>query len=363
VTFDYQSRLAALRRLMDSASLDAVLASVGADLPYLTGYEAMPLERLTMLVVTGDQTPVLVVPELEAPRVVPQADVFRLRTWTETENPMAVVAELLNGARSVAIGDQTWSVFLLELQKLVPDARFGVASLLTRRLRMTKDVAELNVLRRAARATDRVVERLGSVRFTGQTELELSRLVTEMTIEEGHQAASFAIVASGPNGASPHHEAGERAIATGDAVVIDFGGRLDGYSSDTTRNFHVGEPTSEYRHVFAVLEEAQAAAVDAVRPGAAAQEIDRTARDVITKAGYGDFFIHRTGHGIGLDVHEHPYIVEGNELELEPGMTFSIEPGIYLPGRFGIRIEDIVAVTDDGVERLNQSDRGFVVVD
>jgi Xaa-Pro aminopeptidase len=188
-------------------------------------------------------------------------------------------------------------------------------------------------------------------------------MVAEMTIEEGHQVASFAIVASGPNGASPHHDAGDRVIEIGDAVVIDFGGTVDGYGSDTTRNFSVGEPSSEYRRAFAVLEEAQAAAVAAVCPGTPAQDVDRTARRIIREAGYGDYFVHRTGHGIGLDTHEHPYIVEGNELALEQGMTFSIEPGIYLPGRFGMRIEDIVAVTEDGVERLNRSDRGLIAVE
>jgi Xaa-Pro aminopeptidase len=227
---------------------------------------------------------------------------------------------------------------------------------------MRKDAAEIDALRRAAHATDRVVDRLRRVRFAGRTEAELSRLVAEMTIEEGHQEASFAIVASGPNGASPHHEAGDRVIEIGDSVVIDFGGTVDGYGSDTTRNFAVGEPTADYRRAFAVLQEAQAAAVAAVRPGTSAQDVDRAARRVIQEAGYGDYFIHRTGHGIGLDAHEHPYIVEGNQLALEQGMTFSIEPGIYLPGRFGMRIEDIVAVTKNGVERLNQSPRELIAV-
>ena len=363
MTFDYAARLDALRSLMEQASLDAVLASVGADLPYLTGYRAMPLERLTMLAVVGDGTPVLLVPELEAPRVVPRTHVFELRSWGETEDPLSIVAELLTDARSVAIGDQTWSIFLLELQRLLPAARFEVSSPVTGRLRVRKDSAELDALRRAAHATDRVVDRLRSVRFTGRTEAELSRLVAEMTIEEGHQEASFAIVAAGPNGASPHHDAGDRVIGSGDAVVIDFGGTVDGYGSDTTRNFHVGEPSPEYRRALAVLEEAQSAAVAAVRPGVAAQEVDRVARRIIEDAGYGDCFVHRTGHGIGLDAHEPPYIVEGNRLELEPGMTFSVEPGIYLPGQFGMRIEDIVAVTEDGVERLNRSDRRLIIVE
>ncbi len=362
MTFDYGARLAAMRRLMDSTSTDALLASVGADLPYLTGYEAMPLERLTMLVLTMDRQPVLLVPELEAPRVVERPDVFAVRAWGETEDPVGIAARLLDGVGSVVIGDQTWATFVLALEERLPGVRFDVASPLTRELRMRKDAQELDTLRRAAHATDRVAARLREMRFSGRTEAELSRLVATMVVEEGHQAATFSIVASGPNGASPHHEAGPRVIEEGDAVVVDFGGKLDGYCSDTTRMFHVGEPTSEYREVFAVLGDAQAAAVDAVRPGATADGVDRTAREIIIAAGHGERFIHRTGHGIGLDAHEHPYIVEGNDFELEPGMTFSIEPGIYLSGRYGMRIEDIVAVTDNGAERLNRSDRSLAVV-
>ncbi len=183
-----------------------------------------------------------------------------------------------------------------------------------------------------------------------------------MLLEEGHDSVNFAIVASGPHGASPHHEATDRTIASGDGIVLDFGGSMEGYASDTSRTFHVGEPSSDFAHAFAVLRRAQEAAVEAVRPGVAAQDVDRTARAIITEAGFGEYFIHRTGHGIGLDTHEHPYIIEGNELLLEPGMCFSVEPGIYLPGRFGMRIEDIVTVTDDGVESFNQSDRQLVIV-
>lgn len=363
MTFDYGARLVALRRLMESRSVDALLASVGADLPYLTGYEAMPLERLTMLVLTMDDPPVLLVPELEAPRVVERPEVFSVRPWGETQDPIGIAAGILDGAASVVVGDQTWATFVLALQERLPDARFGVASPLTRDLRMRKDLEELDALRRAAQAADRVAARLREVRFSGRTEAELSRMVAAMTVEEGHQTAAFSIVASGPNGASPHHEAGQRIIGEGDSVVVDFGGKLDGYCSDTTRMFHVGEPAAEYRAAFAVLQAAQAAAVEAVRPGVTAQDIDRTARSIITDAGYGEYFIHRTGHGIGLDVHEHPYIVEGNDCVLAEGMTFSIEPGIYLPDRYGMRIEDIVAVSGSGVERLNQSDRALAVVE
>ena len=362
MTFDYPGRIAAVRRLMSQRSFGALLVSVGADLPYLTGYEAMPLERLTMLVITGGRDPVLVVPNLEAPRVVRRPEAFEVRAWAETDDPVEIVAELLDGVDSAVVGDQTWATFVLALQDRLPGVRFEVVSPLTRELRMRKDDAELDVLRRASQAADRVVGRLRDLRLSGRSEAELSRMVADLTIAEGHQAATFAIVAGGPNGASPHHEASDRIIETGDAVVVDFGGKLNGYCSDTTRTFHIGEPTAEYRRIFTVLEEAQAAAVAAVRPGVEAQDVDQAAREIIERAGFAEYFIHRTGHGIGLEAHEHPYIIEGNPLELEPGMTFSIEPGIYLPGRFGMRIEDIVAVTESGVERLNRSDRSLAIV-
>ena len=184
-----------------------------------------------------------------------------------------------------------------------------------------------------------------------------------MTVEEGHDVASFAIVGGGPNGASPHHEPGDRVIENGDLVVCDFGGRLRGYSSDVTRTFSVGVPSSEQEAVHSVVLAASEAARAAVGPGVTCQEIDRAARRVVEEAGYGDLFIHRTGHGIGLEVHEHPYMVEGNETPLEEGMTFSIEPGVYLPGRFGVRIEDIVACGPDGVDELNRADRSLRVVE
>ena len=362
MSFDHARRVERVRELMSQRGLDLLLFSVGADLPYLTGYQATPLERLTMLVIPGEGQAVLVVPQLEAPRVTPHPDVFDIRPWSETEDPVTVVADLAAGARRAAVGDQTWSVFLLSLQEKMPDVRFEPATPITRELRMRKDPAEVELLRQAAQAADRVVERLRRHPFLGKTERQLSQEIDQMTVEEGHEAASLAIVASGPNGASPHHEPGDRVIVEGDSVVVDFGGRVAGYHSDTTRTFFVGEPDRRFEEAYAVLDRAQRAAVEAIGPRVTAQSVDRAARAVIEGAGFGEYFVHRTGHGIGLEGHEHPYIVEGNDLPLEPGMTFSVEPGIYLPGRFGMRIEDIVVVTDDGVERLNRSDRSLAIV-
>jgi Xaa-Pro aminopeptidase len=360
---DYSGRLDAVRALMAERDVDVLLLSVGSDLPYLSGYEAMPLERLTMLVVLRDGPVTMVIPRLEAPRVQARGGAFAIYPWDETEDPVAIVADLAGSPAMAAIGDHTWSRFLLGLQDAMAGTRFVTASPMTSALRIRKDAGEVAWLRAAGEATDRVVDRLDDEPFAGRTEREVARRVAQMTVEEGHDVAAFAIVASGPNGASPHHEPTGRVIEPGDAVVIDFGGRVKGYHSDTTRTFSVGEPAQRVAEAYAVLREAQRAAVAAVRPGVSAESVDAAARGVIAAAGYGEYFVHRTGHGIGLEGHEEPYIVAGNTLALEPGMAFSIEPGIYVPGEFGMRIEDIVVVAADGVDRLNRSPRRLHIVD
>ena len=354
---DYAGRMERARALLAGRGIEVLLLSVGADLPYFTGYRAMPLERLTMLVLPVEGPATLVVAGLEAPRVARQGEAFTLRPWGETEDPVEVVAGLCGSPGWAAVGDSTWSVFLLALQQRLPGAAFVPASALTGELRMRKGPEEIDLLRQAGAAADRVVDRLDRHSFAGKSERRLSAEIAAMTVEEGHEVSTFSIVASGPNGASPHHEAGDRVIGDGDAVVVDFGGRLAGYCSDTTRTFFVGEPPARFLDAFAAVRAAQQAGVEAVAPGVPAEEVDRAARRVITTAGYGLCFVHRTGHGIGLEEHEHPYVVEGNSAPLEEGMAFSVEPGVYLPGEFGVRIEDVVVVTAGGAERLNHSSR------
>ena len=360
--FDHGARMDRARKEMGAHGVDVLLASLGSDLPYLTGYEAMPLERLTMAVIPRQGEAVLVVPELEAPRVARLPDVFSIHPWGETEDPVAIVADLMGSAGRAMIGDQTWSVFLLALQQLRPETVFTPARPLTEALRVVKEPAEIELLRRAGESADVVAGILAARRFGGKTETEVSREVAALLEDNGTDVAGFAIVASGPNGASPHHEPGDRVIELGDAVVVDFGGKVAGYGSDTTRMFHVGAPSARYAEVHNVVLAAQKAAVAAVRPGVTAASVDTAAREVISGAGYGQYFIHRTGHGIGLDGHEDPYIVAGNHQVLQPGMAFSIEPGIYLPGEFGVRIEDIVVCTETGAERMNRSSRDVAVV-
>ena len=359
---EFPARISMAQEAMRKRGIDALCVSVGSDLPYLTGYRAMSLERVTMLVIPAEGRAELVVPGLEAPRVDVHDDSFDVHGWGESEDPIACIDRLLADMSSVAIGDETWARFLLELQDVTPSRRYVSAGDLMAQLRMRKSAAEIDALRRAARTVDAVVEEMSNVRFSGRTERDVSREVIERTIAGGHDTMDFWIVASGPHGASPHHEPGDRVMQRGDAVVVDFGGYQDGYCSDTTRTFVIGEAPYGFDAAYGVLQTAQAAAVDAVQPGVAAESVDAVARDIIDEAGYGDLFIHRLGHGIGMDTHEHPYIIEGNEMVLEPGMAFSIEPGIYTPGEWGMRIEDIVVVTDDGVERLNRTDRSYRVV-
>ena len=354
-----------VRTRMADLGVDALLLSLGADLPWLTGYTAMPLERLTMLVFPADAGATLVVPRLEAPRVDPQPDVFAIRPWDETEDPVAIVAALVGRRVRLAVSDRAWATFVLRLQDAMPAARWSPASAVTGPLRAVKDADEVATLRRAAEAADRVAAQLlaGEVPLVGRTEAAVSHELGERLVAEGHDHVNFAIVGARPNSASPHHDAGLRRIERSEAVVCDFGGTLDGYCSDITRTVFTGSPPREFVDVYEVVREAQQAGVVSARPGEACEAVDAAARRCIEEAGFGEYFVHRTGHGIGMEEHEDPYMVAGNGTPLAPGHAFSVEPGVYLPGRFGVRIEDIVVVGDDGPERLNSADHALAAVD
>lgn len=358
-------RIDRVRARMADLGVDALLLSLGADLPWLTGYQAMPLERLTMLVLPADAAATLVVPRLEAPRVEERPALFTLRPWDETEDPVAIVAALLGRRSRIAVSDRTWATFVLALQAALPGAAWSRASAVTGPLRAVKDPAEVEALRRAAAAADRVAAQLlaGDVPLVGRTEAEVSDDLGRRLRAEGHQRVNFAIVGSGSNSASPHHEPGPRRIGPGEAVVCDFGGALDGYCSDITRTVFTGSPPAHYAEVYAVVQAAQWAGVTAAAAGTPAEAVDAAARDVITAAGFGEWFVHRTGHGIGMEEHEDPYLVAGNRAPLEAGNAFSVEPGVYLPGRFGVRIEDIVVVGRSGPDPLNRADHGLAVVE
>lgn len=362
------ARLQRVQKRMEELGVDVMLLSLGADLPWLTGYEAMPLERLTMLVVPRDDLATLVVPRLEAPRVEEDLDVFRVRPWSEHEDPIQLVAALAGVAgalEEVAVSDRTWATFVLALQATMPAAYWRPASQITGPLRAVKDDDEVEALAAASAAADRVATQLlgGDVPLIGRTEWEVSQDIGRRLVAEGHQKVNFAIVGSGPNSASPHHEPAGRRIQAGEPVVCDFGGTMDGYCSDITRTVWTGEPSIEQRNIYDVLQEAQAAGVAAARIGVSCEAVDDAPRRIIADAGYGDAFIHRTGHGIGLEEHEDPYIVEGNATPLEAGHAFSVEPGIYLSGRWGARIEDIVVATPGGPRSLNAVTHDLTVVE
>jgi Xaa-Pro aminopeptidase len=359
----YADRIARVRARMADRAVDVLLLSTGADLPWLTGYEALETERLTMLVLPRDGDATIVVPRLEAARVREQAGAFSLVTWDESDDAVEIVARLAASPGTVAIGDHTWARFVLHLQRALPRTAFRRASEVTGPLRLVKDPVEVDALRAAARAVDGIVDEMRARPFGGRTESDVHRELVQRMLDVGHERANFAIVGSGPNGASPHHEAGSRVIKSGDVVVCDFGGSMRHYCSDITRLFVVGEPTTEVRDTYTVLVDAQEEAVRAARVGTPGEEVDATARRIISDAGFGERFIHRTGHGIGVETHEEPYIVAGNPTPLVPGNAFSIEPGIYLPGRFGLRLEDIVVATPDGPKRLNQAGRDLAVVE
>jgi Xaa-Pro aminopeptidase len=360
-----QSRVERVRARMEEVGIDALLLSLGADLPWLTGYEAMPLERLTMLVLPADGDATLVVPRLEAPRVEERPEVFSIRPWNETEDPVAVVAELVGSRRRLAVSDRAWATFLIGLQEQIGDAQWSRASVVTGPLRARKDAEEIEALRLAAQAADRVAAQLlaGEIPMIGRAEAEVSADISRRLRAEGHDKVNFAIVGSGPNSASPHHEPGSRVINAGEAVVCDFGGTMAGYCSDITRTVFTGEPPAEFRELYDVLQRAQAEAVQGAVVGTPCEKVDAIARDIISAAGFGEHFIHRTGHGIGLEEHEDPYLVSGNGEPLAPGHAFSIEPGIYLAGRFGARIEDIVVATGGGPDALNTADHSLHVVE
>jgi Xaa-Pro aminopeptidase len=360
-------RLARAASVAGDAGLDALLVTPGADLLYLCGYDALPLERLTCLVVPRDGDPTLVVPNLERPRAASSGAGtlgIEIVGWDETEDPYALTAGLLKGAERIGISDRTWVMHALRWRDAMPDVRQELAGGALRELRMRKTAEEVEALREAGRIIDAVQEQIQRMPLVGRTEEEVGRDIADAILAGGNVRVNFVIVGSGPNGASPHHDTGPRVIERGDPIVFDIGGTTpDGYCSDITRTYVVGEVPDGFGELYGVLQHAQAAACDAVRPGITAEALDAVARDVITDAGYGEYFIHRTGHGIGLEEHEEPYIVGGNAEPIEAGMAFSIEPGIYLPGRFGARIEDIVVCTEDGGERLNLVTRDLLVLE
>ncbi|RAO40628.1 Xaa-Pro dipeptidase [Micromonospora noduli] len=352
-------RLIAAQRAAAAAGLDALLLTPGSDLRYLTGYDAHAGERLTCLVLPAEGEPTLIVPRLERPAAEASpapATGVRIVDHVDGTDPYPLVVAALDGpVAAVGLADRMWAEQVLGLRAALPDAAQRLAGEVLRELRIRKSPAEIAALAEAGAAIDDVHLRMGEWLRPGRTEAEVATDIAAAIRAAGHVTVDFVIVAAGPNGASPHHGTSDRPIGVGEPVVVDIGGTMaSGYRSDCTRTYLVGGPApADFLDYYTVLRDAQRAAVAAVRPGVTGAAADAAAREPIAAAGYGAAFLHRTGHGIGLDGHEEPYLVAGNDRPLEAGMAFSIEPGIYLAGRHGARIEDIVVCTTDGVQRLN----------
>lgn len=362
----YSRRLSAAAGLAASAGLAGLVITPGYDLRYLIGSRAQTFERLTALVLPVSGAPTVVLPRLELASLRESAALelgLDVRDWVDGENPYQLVSTALGDASAgVAVTDSMPALHLLPLADSL-----GVMPVLAtdvlRELRMVKEEAEIDALRKAGAAIDRVHARVPTFLVPGRTEADVAADISKAIVAEGHSDVAFVIVGSGPHGADPHHGFSDRELAVGDIVVVDIGGTYEpGYHSDSTRTYSIGEPSSEVAEHYSLLQRAQRAAFDFVRPGVTAEQVDAAARDVLASAGLGEYFVHRTGHGIGLCVHEEPYIVAGNQLPLAAGMAFSIEPGIYFPGRWGARVEDIVVVTEDGAMSVNNQPHELVVV-
>ncbi|MGO9383208.1 MAG: M24 family metallopeptidase [Mycobacterium sp.] len=362
----YARRLAAAAEAAAQAGLTGLVITPGYDLRYLIGSRAQTFERLTALVLPAAGDPTVVLPRLELASLKGSAVAelgLAVRDWVDGDNPYQLVSAALgNGPVATAVTDSMPAMHLLPLADVL-----GVVPILAtdvlRGLRMVKEECEIDALRKAGAAIDRVHARVPEFLRPGRTEADVAADIAEAIVAEGHSEVAFVIVGSGPHGADPHHGYSDRELQVGDIVVVDIGGACEpGYHSDSTRTYSIGEPRTDVAQQYSVLQEAQHAAFAAVRPGVTAEQVDAAARDVLAEAGLAEFFVHRTGHGIGLSVHEEPYIVAGNDLPLTVGMAFSIEPGIYFPGRWGARVEDIVVVTEDGALAVNNQPHELVVV-
>ena len=365
-----ETRLERAREALSDAGADAVVCFPSSNMYYLSGFDDEPMERHLFLFVTPEDA-LFVAPEMYDAQIKDESPIADVRTWGDDEDPTALLETVgeelgLAGGR-LLVDDRMWALFTQDLRATFPEASFGLASEILENLRIRKDEAELERLREAARLSDEVSESIRALGAdaVGMTERELAAEIEDRLAAAGGDGVSFeTVVGAGPNGARPHHRHGDRTIESGDPVVLDFGTRVGGYPGDQTRTVVFdGEPSDEFRDVHDAVLEAHNAGVAAVEPGVEAREVDRAAREVLAERGYADAFIHRTGHGVGLDVHEPPYITSENDRELEPGMVCSVEPGVYLEGEFGVRIEDLVVVTEDGCERLNDSPRTWRPLD
>lgn len=363
---DFAARCRDVQQLMAAEAIDYMFVSVSSDMRYLTGYSTWPSERLTLFVLPRHEEPVMVMPAFEAPLLQRSAPHFRIITWDEASDPIGLVVNRMAGGHgftgTIAVSGGLEGRFLVPLMNRLRHASWAVSDKIVSKLREVKTPDEIGLLRLAQSEAAACLARLSQSRFSGRTELELGRELMGICMESRLRVTNLAIVGSGPNGAHPHYHIGDRLMSEGDAVVIDFGGVVDGYHADITRTFHIGAPGPRFAEAYSLVQRAQEAAFANARPGVTFEALDRIARSVISEGGYGANFTHRLGHSIGLDEHEPPYLVEGNSGQVRAGMTFTLEPGIYVEDHFGIRIEDVALVSEAGAERFGDLTRDLVVV-
>lgn len=361
----HSERIATVASQLAKSDNDVIFITPGADLRYLTGYDALPLERLTCLAVRSDGRAWMIVPTLEKPSAlahgVPEIGI-ELLDWQETENPYQLLLKQVGGVEKPLVNNLMWVEKAFGIQGS-SGVNVELAGKLLSNIREVKSAQEISFLHEAGAAIDVVHSNMHKWLRPGRTEREVGKDIAEAILAAGHVTVDFVIVASGPNGASPHHELSDRVIQPGEPVVVDIGGTMpSGYCSDCTRMYVCGSAPAEYLEHYAVLHAAQEAARQHARAGVTCESVDAAARDILTLAGLGEQFIHRTGHGIGMETHEEPYIVVGNQSLLVPGHAFSIEPGFYFAGKYGARIEDIVVCTEDGISSANNTTRELVVL-
>jgi len=358
----YRSRLERCQKLMSETKIDVLFLAPSPNMYYLSGFLEEPSERLLSLIIPQSGDPLFIVPELYEQQVRAFSWVEELVSWKDSQDPNAILSttmkQVVTRRPTIAVDSRMWSRFLLMLLAVAPDARYLDAGLVMNPLRIKKTPEEIALMTRSAEIADTAFTETIRECREGMTEHQVAaKLVNELR-ELGADSVGFdPVVGSGPNAALPHYRAGDRKLQRGDLVVLDYGCLYRGYNSDITRTIAVGSCDDERKKAYSLVRSAQEKAYQAALWGVEAQSVDRVARDIIENAGYGQFFVHRTGHGIGLEIHEEPYIVAGNSLKLAEGMTFSIEPGIYLPGQYGVRVEDVVVMEAQRARRLNKCDR------
>lgn len=359
-----QQRLELLRHTMADNNVDLVAVGPGPHMQWLLGFHPHADERPCLLCIS-EKGAALLMPALNADGARESTD-LPFFEWADADGPQQAFGRLLQDlgvarAKSIALDETMRADFAALVQDTLPDAARQFSAQTIGALRMCKDDDEYRCLKANALIADKAMQTGWAAMKPGMSELEVAGVIRESFSGQGAQPL-FTIVGAGGNGAFPHHHTGDTKLASGDAVVMDIGGGMEGYSSDITRMAVLGEPPEGYEEVHQIVEAAVQAAMAAARPGVKAKDVDAAARGVIADAGYGEYFVHRLGHGLGVEIHEQPYLTSVSETVLQAGMVFSIEPGIYLPGRFGLRLEDIVILREDGPEIFSEMPRDLTVV-